>query len=262
MLHVLVYKYFREVLSTSPFTLPCACASLATPTDAVSLCLVWLQFSLDRDRRNFCPKNIIPSITDCHSSLIFPQHFMLYIEIKLGSLCLELFSCLHLQPSLPSIPPFCLGCVPDLLPSSCLYLHKRLFLVSFPVLFRLQDNLPSWPFSANSNASLKHSSVRLFSNEPSYHPNTSLLPWVPIHILITDQFQQTPVSEILKICRFLTRQCRLHLKLSFTPDLTHICFIIAYTPLTTVKLFLVCTVVTCDQNQAYCLSLDIKTMTH
>lgn len=195
-----------------------------------------------------------------HSPTSLFTHFLSASRLICWSLCSELFSCLHLQPSLSSIPPFCFGCVPDLLPSFCLYLHKRLSLVSFPVLFRLQDNLPSWPFPANSNASLKHTSARLFWNEPSYHPNTSLLPWA--HILITGQFRQILVSEILKICNFLTRQCRLNLKLSFTPGLPRICFITAYTPLTTVRLFLVCPVVTCDQNQAYCLSLDIKTMAH
>ena len=144
----------------------------------------------------FAQKHHSPHHWPCHSSLIFLQHFPSRYTLRLSyrSLHLELCSCLHLQPSLSSIPPFCLGRIPGLLPSSCLYLHKRLFLVSFPVLFRLQDNLPSWPFSANSNASLKHTSARLFWNEPSYHPNTSLLPWVLIHILITGQFQQTPVS--------------------------------------------------------------------
>lgn len=155
----------------------------------------------------FAPKRHSPCHWPCYSSLLFLQHFASCYTPRssCGSLCLELFSCLHLQPSLSSIPPFCLGRVPDLLPSSCLYLHKRLFLVSFPVLFRLQDNRPSWPFSANSNASSKLTSARVFWNEPSYHPNTCLLPWVLIHILITGQFWQMPVSEVLKICHFLTR---------------------------------------------------------
>ena len=180
----------------------------------------------------FAPKHHLSLHWPCHSSLILLQHLpSCYTpRLRCGSLHLELFSCLHLQPPLSSIPPFCLGHVPDLLPSSCLYLHKRLFLVSFPVLFRLQDNLPSWLFSANSNASLKHTSARLFWNEPSYHPNTSLLPWVCIHILITGQFQQTPVSEVSKIRHFLTKQCRLDLKLCFAPVLTHICFVTALYP--------------------------------
>lgn len=45
-------------------------------------------------------------------------------------------------------------------------------------------------------------------------------------------------------------------------DLTYICFVTAYTPLTRVRLFLVCAVVTRDQNQAHCLSLDVKTVVH
>lgn len=82
------------------------------------------------------------------------------IEITLWVLMFTALLCLYLQPSLCSIPPFCLG-HSDLLPSSCLYVHKHLFLVSFPVFFRLQHNLPSWSFAADSNGSLKHTAASL-----------------------------------------------------------------------------------------------------
>lgn len=140
--------------------------------------------------------SILPSLTQHSPSTPLFTCFPSAFRLSCVSICLEFYYCLHLQPSFSSIPLFCFGCAPDLLPSSCLYLHKRLSLVSFPVLFRLQDNLPSWPFSADSNASLKHTSARLFWNEPSYHRNTSLLPLVLICILIIGQFQQTPVPKI------------------------------------------------------------------
>lgn len=141
------------------------------------------------------------------------------IEINLWVLRFTALLCLYLQPSLCGIPSFCLG-HSDLLPSSCLYVHKHLFLVSFPVFFRLQHKLPSWSFAADSNGSLKHTAASLVWKEPASHPNTNLLPWVLTHIPIMDQFQPTPLSEILKIYHFLSRWCRLQVKLSFAPDLT------------------------------------------
>lgn len=173
------------------------CASLLfpTPTGVKALLLLWLQFFLNRNWRSSYPKiSILPSPTQHSPSTPLFTHFPSASRLSCGSLCLEPYSRLHLQPSFSNIPLFCFGCAPVLLPSFCLYLHKRLSLVSFPVLFRLQDNLPSWPFSADSNASLKHTSARLFWNEPSYHRNTSLLPQVLICILITGQFQKNTCS--------------------------------------------------------------------
>lgn len=153
------------------------------------------RFFLNRNWRSSYPKiSILPSPTQHSPSTPLFTHFPSASRLSCGSLCLEPYSRLHLQPSFSNIPLFCFGCAPVLLPSFCLYLHKRLSLVSFPVLFRLQDNLPSWPFSADSNASLKHTSARFFWNEPSYHRNTSLLPQVLICILITGQFQKNTCS--------------------------------------------------------------------
>lgn len=95
---------------------------------------------------------------------MFLHHFPLcrrsYINLRV--LIFTALLCLYLQPSLCNSPPFCLGHTLDLLPSSCLYVHKDLFLVSFPVFFRLQHNLPSWPFSADSNGSLS-TPLQIFS---------------------------------------------------------------------------------------------------
>lgn len=208
----------------------------------------------------FTPKHHSSHHWSCHSSLTF-LHLQHFPSCYNGSWCLELFSCLHLQPSLSSIPPFCLGRVPDLLPSFCLYLHQHLFLVSFPVLFRLEANLPSWPFSANSNASLNHTSARFFWNESSYHPNTNLLPWVLIHILITGQFQQTPVSDIKGIpFPYQAMQTSFKALLCLWPN-SHLFYNSLY-PFNNSEVISGLDIVTCDQNQAYCLSLDIKTMAH
>lgn len=102
---------------------------------------------------------------------------MLYIKVNLRVLVFTALLCFCLQPFLCGIPPFCLG-HSDLLSNSCLYVHKHLFLVSFPVLFRLQHNLPSWPLAADSNGFLKLTTASPVWNEPASHPNTNLLPWV------------------------------------------------------------------------------------
>lgn len=140
------------------------CASLPTPTGTISSLLLWLQFSPERDGRNFWPKALFPHHWPCHSFLVFLHHFpSCYTSyISLWVLMFTVLLCLCLQPSLCSIPPFCLGHTLDMLPSSCLYVCKHLFLVSFPVFFRLQHNLPSWLFTADSNGSLS-TQLQIFS---------------------------------------------------------------------------------------------------
>lgn len=161
---------------------------------------------LQKEMEGTSDQNHCSPITD-HATL-FSCSFITSSHASYINLWVFMFTtllCLCLQPSLCSIPPFCLGHTVDLLPSSCLYVHKHLFLVSFPVFFRLQHNLPSWLFAADSNGSLKHTTASLFWNKPASHPNTNLLPWVLTHILITDQFQPAPLSETLKIYHFLSR---------------------------------------------------------
>lgn len=74
--------------------LTCACASLPTAAGTRSLLLLWLQFSPERDGRNFWPKASFPHHWPCHPFLLFLHHFP-SSRLTCGFLGLQLsFACI------------------------------------------------------------------------------------------------------------------------------------------------------------------------